>query len=803
MTTSKFLSADILSTGKYLSHAAHEKEILIQGEHATCKISFYDEAIVRINYSSTEEFEEFSYALVSQPVSIEYQIVESVDHLLISSNRLHIHIDKSTLALQFKNQEHQVINEDVHGLGTSWIGEQVTCYKKLQPNERFIGLGEKTGPLDKKGHGYTNWNTDSFAYSSGQDPLYCTTPFYIGLHNQLAYGIFFDNSHKSFFNFGASNNRFSSFGADAGEMNYYFIYGDHVAEIIQGYTYLTGNMPLPPKWSLGYQQCRYSYYPDKEVLSVARTFREKNIPADTIVFDIHYMDAYKIFTWSKKDFPDPKSMIDQLKDMGFNVVVMCDPGIKVEQGYDAYDDGLQKNVFLKYPDGENYTGQVWPGWCHFPDFTKAEVREWWGNKFKEYVDLGIEGFWNDMNEIATWGHSLPENIVFDFEGRKATTRRGRNIFGMQMSRSTFEGTRTLMNGKRPFNLTRSAYSGIQRYAAVWTGDNVAYDEHMMLGVRMVNGMGLTGIAFAGYDVGGFVGDASTNLFVRWLSIGALSPFFRGHSMINSRDSEPWSYGEEAEQICRNYIGLRYQLMPYIYSLFYEASHSGMPVQRSLAIDYSFYDKVFDHRFHHQYLFGSFILVAPVESNKDIAKVWLPPGSWYSLYNGERFDGNKEIIVDCPLYRLPVFIKAGAIIPMQQITQHTNESVSTLLLHIYFGNVMQQFEWYEDDGSTYDFEEGKFSKRIISFSPDDHMISIGAQHGNFESPYKKIKIILHGFDNQSTFYKDGEVVSSEKHEHSFFNALEKFDPIYDPPTLEKEALIFMEFENTQEEILISW
>ncbi len=803
MSHPELLSGNIKSPGNYLSHAKQEQSILIKSANAICRVSFYDEAIVRVNYSQTEAFEDFSYALVANAVNIELEINVSDQEIQINTSRIKVYINKSNLSFRFLTLDGQPINEDENGLGTSWIGDQVICYKKLQEGERFIGLGEKTGPLDKRGFGYTNWNTDSYAYSSGTDPLYCTTPFYIGLHHNLVYGIFFDNTHKSFFNFGASNNRFSSFGADAGEMNYYFIYGDNVAEVIQGYTYLTGNMPMPPKWSLGYQQCRYSYYPDKEVLSVARTFREKQIPADTIVFDIHYMEAYKIFTWSKRDFPDPKSMIKELKEMGFNVVVMCDPGIKVEQGYEAYDDGVQQGVFLKYPDGQNYSGQVWPGWCHFPDFSNPETREWWAGKFKDYVELGIEGFWNDMNEIATWGHMLPENLVFDFEGRKATTRRGRNIYGMQMSRSTFEGTRALLNGKRPFNLTRSAYSGIQRYAAVWTGDNVAYDEHMMLGVRIVNGMGLTGIAFAGYDVGGFVGDASTNLFVRWLSIGAFSPFFRGHSMINSKDSEPWSFGEEAEQICRNYIGLRYQLMPYIYSLFNEASHSGMPVQRTLAIDYPFYDKVYDHRYHHQYLFGPYILIAPVESNKDLIKVWLPPGSWYSLYNGEFFEGNKEIIVDCPMHKLPVFVKAGAIIPMQKTIQYTSEAKDTLQLHVYSGNSMQQFELYEDDGGTYEFEEGIFSKRIISFSPEDRMISIGAQHGSFASEFKKVKVMLHGFDQQLSFAVDGSTGNQYTQEHSFFNPLEKFDPIHDPPALEKENLICLEFENSKEEMLISW
>jgi alpha-glucosidase len=286
-----------------------------------------------------------------------------------------------------------------------------------------------------------------------------------------------------------------------------------------------------------------------------------------IVLDIHYMEQYKIFTWSKRDFPDPKGMIKKLKELGFEVVVMCDPGIKVEEGYKTYDEGVRNQVFIKYPDGTDYMGQVWPGMVSLPDFTNPVAREWWKEQFKEYIELGVEGFWNDMNEIATWGHMLPENIEMSFEGNKASMRKGRNIYGSQMARSTYEGTKALLNGKRPFNLTRSAYSGIQRYSAVWTGDNVSYDEHMMLGVRMVSSMGLGGIAFAGYDVGGFVGDATRKLFARWISIGAFSPFFRGHSMINSRDAEPWAYGEEVEQISRNYIKFRYQLLPYIYSCF--------------------------------------------------------------------------------------------------------------------------------------------------------------------------------------------------------------------------------------------
>ena len=293
------------------------------------RVQLYNDNIVRIQVTKEKYFEDFSYSVVAEPQADGITILDQEENLVLKTSSFVLTITKYPVRFSFYTTKDQLINED-DSFGTSWNGEQVTTYKKLQEGERFIGLGEKTGPLDRKGHGYENWNTDSFAYSTGADPLYCSIPFYIGVHHHLSYGIFFDNTYKSFFNFGASNNRFSSFSADAGEMNYYFIYDSSVAEIIKHYTHLTGRMEMPPLWSIGYQQCRYSYYPDKEVLSLARTFREKDIPADTIVLDIHYMESYKIFTWSKRDFPDPKSLVEQLKKLGFNVVVICDPGIKVE-----------------------------------------------------------------------------------------------------------------------------------------------------------------------------------------------------------------------------------------------------------------------------------------------------------------------------------------------------------------------------------------------------------------------------------------------------------------------------------------
>jgi alpha-glucosidase len=766
-------------------------------------VSVYHPHIIRVQLSQHLPFENFSYAVIAQPQSHGFNLDESSAQLALSTTACRLVIHKSPCRFSFQTSAGDVLNEDDFGLGTAWIGEQVTAYKKLQEGERFIGLGEKTGGLDRRGAAYQNWNTDAYGYHGGSDPLYCSTPFYIGMHNGKVYGIFFDNSHKTHFNFGASNNRFASFSADAGEMNYYLISGQTVADIIEHYTFLTGRMEMPPLWSIGYQQCRYSYYPDKEVYALARTFREKDIPADVIVLDIHYMEKYKIFTWDGKNFPDPKALIDHLKNEGFRVVVICDPGIKAEAGYHTYDSGMQHDAFLKYPDGSPYTGQVWPGWCHFPDFTKAAARSWWHDQLKLYTDAGIEGFWNDMNEIATWGNALPENIVFDFEGELATTRRGRNVYGLLMSRASAEGAARWMNGRRPFTLTRAAYAGIQRYAAVWTGDNVSYDEHMLLGVRLVNSLGLTGIAFAGYDAGGFVGDCNPKLFARWISIAALSPFFRAHTMINTRDSEPWSYGEEVEQIARNFIKLRYQLMPYLYSLFYEASVNGMPVQRSLALNYTFDSRVYDGQYNNQYLLGAYILVAPVESTKTMLKVLLPPGIWYSVYTGEQHVGDREIFMECPIHRLPVFIKEGALLPTRKAGINTASERETLILHVYYSEGASSFLFYEDDGETYQYREGSHALRMLTLNGAQRQIRVAGQQGNYPSPIHTLDVVLHGFPQIYEVQCNGLGVSVHAQSHSFFTPLEKYDPIHDPEWMGVEQVQRFSVNYTSHEVTIGW
>ena len=759
--------------GIFKSFEVENNGVFITTDHLNYRLTLYRSNIIRI-HQSNEIINVNPYSVIQEPDKVNFSIEENDESILIICDEMDVVVNKSPILFTVLTKDGRIINQDEPGLGTQKQGEQLTVYKKLQEGERFVGLGEKTGPLDRRGHGYQNWNTDRFAYDVEADPLYSSIPFYIGAHHELSYGIFVDNSHKSHFNFGASNNRFSSFSVDAGDMNYYFFSGN-VTEIIESYTWLTGRMSLPPLWSIGYQQCRYSYYPDTEVLDIAKKFRDKNIPADVIVLDIHYMDAYKIFSWDKERFPYPDQMVDLLRDMGFEVVVIFDPGIKKEEEYAPYTSGSKHDIFLKYPDGIPYEGEVWPGWCHFPDFTSEKGRKWWGKMMKSYTDIGIKGFWNDMNEIATWGQMLPDNIVFDFEGEKETTRKGRNIYGMQMARSSYEGAKENLDGKRPFTLTRAAFAGIQRYSALWTGDNVANDEHMLLGVRIVNSLGLSGVAFSGYDVGGFAGNGQSKLFARWIQLGAFSPFFRGHSMINSHDSEPWAYGEEVEEISSNYIRLRYMLMPYIYSTFLKASEKGHPINRSLCIDYTHDNEVYSTEFENQYLFGENILVAPIESEATFLKMYIPKGEWYEFFTDEYVSGQKVTIREYALEHLPLFVKASSIIPIYpEATYNTQNIGGTLELHIYNGKDTNTFEYYEDDGLSYGYEDASYHRRAITFDPSTKELKLSKTIGSYKSKIKELKLVFHGFDEGelSSWKSEGKV---KKESYQFVSPISNFDP----------------------------
>jgi alpha-glucosidase len=460
----------------------------------------------------------------------------------------------------------------------------VRCHKKLLPGESFFGLGEKSDDLCKNGKEYTLWNTDFWAYDDRTDPLYISVPFFYGIRDFKAYGIFFDNTYKSHFNFGASNNRFYWFGAEKGEMDYYFIYGPEMKQVLTAYTNLTGRAELPPLWALGYQQSRWSYFPEAEVRNLAATFRSKKIPCDVIYLDIDYMDGYRVFTWNKEHFPQPAKMLDDLKKDGFKVIPIIDPGVKADSNYFAAREGLAQDLFVKYPDGQVYQGEVWPSWAYFPDFTKAATRIWWGDKLNLLIQDGVAGFWNDMNEPTVWGTHFPDIVQFDGDCFPTDHKQARNIYALEMARATREGLRKHSN-QRHFILTRAGFAGIQRYSAAWTGDNIANELHLKIACRMSQNIGLSGIPFIGSDVGGFVDNPSERLYIRWMELGAFTPLFRQHAAWDTRRKEPWTFGIDVENTVREFINLRYRLLPFLYNEFYTANQNGWPVMRPLFFNF--------------------------------------------------------------------------------------------------------------------------------------------------------------------------------------------------------------------------
>lgn len=757
---------------------SEERAFNLQGEGFAVRLQLVNDQALRVQMAQTaQEFNDFSYSVQQREVQIFPEIRTTEYGWQIPIGTCTLELQKAPFRLALYAPDGSVLLEDEPGLGTVVDGREWTCYKKRQKGERFLGLGEKTGNLDRRGQVYTNWNTDQFGYHNGTDPLYASFPFYLGVVSGHSYGLFLDNSSRTEFNFGASSERYSYFRSEQGGLDYYLFYGgaQNLAPIVQQYTALTGRSPLPPKWALGFQQCRYSYFPDTEVSRVAATFREKDLPADVLYLDIHYMQDYKVFTWHEERFAKPEHLLEQLHQEGFEVVTIVDPGVKVEDDYDIYESGKAQDVFVKYLDGQPYEGGVWPGICHFPDFTAARVREWWGQQFGTLVKPGVRGFWNDMNEPAVWGNSFPDVTRFERDGEGGTHKNTHNVYGLQMARATYEGARRHMPKERPFVLTRSAFSGIQNYAALWTGDNVANEEHLFLGTRLINSLGLTGVWFCGNDIGGFIGDVSADVFVRWLQVGAFSPFFRCHSMVNSRSAEPWTFGESATEIARNYIKLRYRIMPYLYSEVQRACNSGIPVHKPLAFNYPQDALCYHPQYQNQFLIGDSWLVVPCSPGQQFTRLYLPKGQWYDLYNDALLEGEQELVYETPLYKLPIFVKAGAVLPMVEPGRNVyDRQAPAMEWHLYPGAESGQWHFYDDDGRSYAYAEGASYQRTVRWDAETETLTLEAAQGSYALPEEHLRLYWHG-EAPLRLFSEGKELVIQKKDYRMVQPLSSFDP----------------------------
>ena len=743
-----------LFPSKIISYSQDVDSILFHTDNnVLLKVTVLRDSLVRFRFTAKGYFSnDFSYAIdktQSHGFNV-LKVTENKDSYKIQTSKIFVVIKKVDCRVGIYELNGDVILEDE--IGFHWEecyeygGNIVKMTKASQAGESFYGLGDKATHLNLKGKRLSNWATDQYAFQKDQEPLYKVVPFYIGLQNEKAYGIFFDNSFHSHFDFCNERKNITSFWADGGEMNYYFIYGPKMADVVTTYTHLTGKPEMPPLWALGYHQCKWSYFPESKVKEVTNKFRELQIPCDAIYLDIDYMEGFRCFTWSKEYFPDPKRMVAELAKDGFKTVVIIDPGIKIDKGYFVYDEALSKDYFCKRADGPYMKGKVWPGDCNFPDYTNPTVREWWAGLFKELIsEVGVKGVWNDMNEPAVMdvpGKTFPMDVRHDYDGNPCSHRKAHNIYGTQMARATYEGVKRFAYPKRPFIITRSAYSGAQRYSSSWTGDNIATWEHLWIANIQMQRMSLSGMGFTGSDIGGFAEQPSAELYTRWIQLGVFHPFCRTHSSGHHGEQEPWSFGTEVVDITRKFVELRYQLLPYLYTMFWNYVNDGVPMLKPLV----YYDQA-DIQTHYrtdEFLFGNQMLICPIlEPNAQGRRMYLPKGNWINYWTNEVLEGSREFWVATDYDQIPIFIKEGAIIPKYPIQQHVGQIENpNLTLQIYYKFGKETSVVYEDAHDGYDYNKGRYSYKTFKLTGKQNELII-LQHieGLFETQYETVKIDL--------------------------------------------------------------
>jgi alpha-glucosidase len=738
------------------------------------KVTILRDSLIRFRFTTKGYFSnDFSYAIdKTQLHGYNFlELTEEETYFLIRTSKVKCKIQKADLRLSIYDLSDLLILEDE--LGFHWEesyeygGNIVKMSKSSKDGECFYGLGDKATQMNLKGKRLENFATDQYAFQKEQDPLYKVVPFYIGLHNKQSYGIFFDNTFRTFFDFCQERRNVASFWAEGGEMNYYFIYGPQMQDVVTTYTDLTGKPELPPLWVLGYHQCKWSYYPESKVKEITSKFRELKIPCDAIYLDIDYMEGFRCFTWNKEYFPDPKKMVAELAEDGFKTVVIIDPGIKIDKDYWVYQEALEKDYFCKRADGPYMKGKVWPGECNFPDYTNPVVREWWAGLFKELIsDIGVKGVWNDMNEPAVMevpNKTFPMDVRHVYDGNPCSHRKAHNIYGTQMARATYHGVKRFAYPKRPFVITRSAYSGAQRYTSSWTGDNVATWEHLWIANIQVQRMCISGMGFTGSDIGGFAEQPTGELYARWIQLGVFHPFCRTHSSGDHGNQEPWAFDEEVIDITRKFVSLRYQLLPYLYTMFWQYIEEGVPMLKPLV----YYDQedIQTHYRNDEFIFGNQILVCPIlEPNAVGRRMYIPRGEWYNYWTNEFSIGGREVWVDTKFDEIPVFVKAGAIIPKYPVQQYVGElEFDELTLDLYFKIGKEQSFVYEDAQDGYDYKKGRYS--YLSFrtiGKEKELIIQLHKEGKYDTPYSKYRINLIGLPFKVTEIEiDNEKVEFDK------------------------------------------
>ncbi|MFT6864084.1 MAG: alpha-glucosidase [Akkermansiaceae bacterium] len=749
-----------LFPGKVSEHRNEgARQVFVCDNACVLEVTCVDAEKVRFRFAPNGDFpEDFSYAVL--PGVLEDGVVPEVSedetNFIIKTGSLVVFLLREGLRLRIEDAAGNLLSQDEKGFhwyqNDAFGGEVVMMSRVIQSQEHYFGLGDIPGHKNLRGQRRQLWASDVYGYGAATDPLYKSIPFFVGLHHNRAYGIFFDNTFRSSFDFGRERPSVTSFWAQGGEMNFYFIHGPSVAKVVEGYADLTGKPDLPPLWALGFHQCKWSYKSEAEVLKIAEGFTSRGIPCDAIYVDIDYMDGFRCFTWNrnKENYPNPSRMAAKLEKNGIKTVAIIDPGIKIDPEYEVYLSGKEKDVFCKRMDGPLMTGNVWPGPCHFPDFTKPEARDWWADLFPAFMqESGLAGIWTDMNEPAVFNDdkTFPSDVRHDFDGQPCSHRKAHNIYGMQMSRATRDGVSKALPGKRPFVITRSAYAGTQRYSSAWTGDIQSTWEHLKIGNIQCQRLALSGYSFVGTDIGGFSGRSDGELFVRWLQMGVCHPFCRVHSSGDENEQEPWSFGEPYTAIAKKFIEFRYRILPYIYTTFEEHTRTGAPMIRSLIyLDHQDHDC---HNRAEEFGLGPSLFTCPI-SKPGVEGRWLypPKGVWYDFWTNEELLGAEERWVDVPLDTTPLFVKGGRVLPLSPVRSSSSVPLTHMELNVYLADEQAEGTLYEDAGDGFD------DSVLKTFELKDKVLT-QTRVGDFAPSYSTYELTIYGAGWQKISLDGGE------------------------------------------------
>jgi len=744
-------------------------------EHERLRVEVLDARILRVSISRAGRFDPAPSVSVCRSFDVDapvaFALEQDGEQIRLSTETLRVTATRQPFALRAERADGSLLFETALDPKTGEsraYGERnnrFVLHRNHRMEDAFYGLGEKSGSFNRIGRDFTLWNTDvmnggateeftrdrppadprSDNLSTEFDPYYISIPFFYHhpADSVAMSGHFIDNPWRGHFDFPHHGAHRMSFVG--GHYCEYIFAEPGMPEILRDYTALTGRMAMPPLWALGHHQCRWYDYQQADVLKLARTYREKNIPCDVIWLDIDYMDGFRVFTWDAEKFPDPAALIRELRAMGFRVITIIDPGVKHERGNPLFEEGLAKRLFCENTIGTPFVGEVWPGKTVFPDFSLPETRAWWGELNAEHVKSGIAGIWNDMNEPATaepgvedmrFGHGVHDHA------------RCHNEYATLMAMGTVEGLRETMPGLRTFVLSRAGSPGIQRYAANWMGDNISTWEHLGMSIPMALGLGISGQPFVGADVGGFGRHCHGELLARWYQCAAFTPFFRNHNGMGSPDQYPWAFGPAVESLCADSIRERYRLMPYLYTCFAQAAESGAPVQRPLVFEIP--GDPAARNINDEFLLGEHLLVAPVLKPETYTRpVYLPEGIWLDWRDATPLTGGKTHIASSPPERIPVYVRAGAVIPFWDTPPESTmnvapEEVGLLLVCPADENPVVS-ELHEDDGLTTAHETGAYLRTRFELRREDKTLRLSARvSGNGYPEHRRTRFRLRLF-----------------------------------------------------------